>query len=99
MAHFMKTCLLKKLGKLKKKLEFHYTPKHASWLNMAEMEFSALARQCLDRRIPTMDKLESEALIWQEKRNKNQIKVNWSFTTEKARTKMKNRYNQINTQN
>lgn len=84
---------------MKKKLEFHFTPKHASWLNMAEMEFSALSRQCLDRRIPTMEKLESEALIWQEKRNKNAIKVNWSFTTEKARKKMANRYNQINTQN
>ena len=66
---------------------------------MAEMEFSALSRQCLDRRIPTMEKLESEALVWQENRNMKAIKVNWSFTTEKARTKMQNRYNEINVQN
>jgi len=84
---------------LKKKLEFHYTPKHASWLNIAEMEFSALSRQCLDRRIATMEKLETEALIWQENRNSKAIKVNWSFTTEKAREKLKNRYYQINNQN
>lgn len=84
---------------LKKKLEFHYTPKHASWLNMAEIEFSALARQCLDRRIATMEKLESEALIWQENRNKKAIKVNWTFTTETAREKLTKRYKEFNTQN
>ncbi|MBK8472113.1 MAG: IS630 family transposase [Sphingobacteriales bacterium] len=56
--------------KIKNILEFHYTPKHASWLNMAEIEFSALSRQCLDRRIPNIDMLRQEALIWQDERNK-----------------------------
>jgi hypothetical protein len=80
---------------LKNKLEFHYTPKHASWLNMAEIEFSALSRQCLNRRIGSKDVLEKEALIWQSKRNIQSIKVNWSFTTENARDKLENRYNEI----
>jgi hypothetical protein len=80
---------------LKNKLEFHYTPKHASWLNMAEIEFSALSRQCLNRRIGSKEVLEKEALIWQNKRNLQSIKVNWSFTTENARDKLENRYNEI----
>lgn len=87
---------------LKNKLTFHFTPKHGSWLNMAEMEFSSLSRQCLDRRIASREILESQALIWQKNRNLKAVKVNWSFTTEKARTKLENRYNEIskiNTQN
>ena len=80
---------------LKNKIEFHFTPKHASWLNMAEMEFSALSRQCLDRRIASQTLLESEALIWERNRNEKAIKVNWSFTTEKARITLKNRYQKI----
>ena len=66
------------------------------------MEFSALSRQCLDRRIESKEILESQALIWQKNRNLKAVKVNWSFTTEKARTKLENRYkeiNKINTQN
>lgn len=81
---------------LKNKIEFHFTPKHASWLNMAEMEFSALSRQCLDRRIASRESLESEALIWQNTRNEKAVRVNWTFTTEKARMKLENRYNEIN---
>jgi hypothetical protein len=84
---------------LKNKLEFHFTPKHGSWLNMAEMEFSSLSRQCLDRRIASQEMLEAEVLIWQKNRNLKAVKVNWSFTTEKARTKLRNRYNEINVQN
>lgn len=84
---------------LKKKLEFHYTPKHASWLNMAEIEFSALSRQCLDRRVADMDTLKSEVLVWQEERNRKAVKINWSFTTEKAREKLSNRYKEIKPQN
>lgn len=80
---------------LRKKIEFHYTPKHGSWLNMAEIEFSAISRQCLDRRIGDMQTLEKEALIWQEHRNKKATKVNWSFVTEDARIKLKNRYAEI----
>ena len=80
---------------LRHTLEFHYTPKHGSWLNMAEIEFSALSRQCLDRRIGSQPELEAEALLWQAKRNADAVKVNWSFTTEKARDKLKNRYNEV----
>ncbi len=80
---------------LKNKLEFHFTPKHGSWLNMAEIEFSSLSRQCLNKRIASQKYLESEALIWQEKRNLQAMKVSWSFTTDKARIKLKNRYNEI----
>jgi len=80
---------------LKNKIEFHFTPKHASWLNIAEIEFSALSRQCLNKRISSQELLEAEALIWQEKRNLNAIKVNWSFTTDNAREKLQNRYNEI----
>lgn len=80
---------------LRQKIEFHYTPKHGSWLNMAEIEFSALGRQCLDRRIADEQSLAKEAIIWQENRNKEAIKVNWSFTTQNARTKLKNRYEQV----
>lgn len=81
---------------LKRKIEFHYTPKHASWLNMAEMEFSALARQCLDRRIAEKETLQSEALAWQAQRNLKAVKVNWSFTTDQARATLKNRYAEVN---
>ena len=71
-------------------------------LNIAEIEFSSLSRQCLNRRIASKEFLESEALVWQEKRNLNATKVNWSFTTDKARVKLKNRYDEtknVNTQN
>lgn len=81
--------------RLRHTLEFHYTPKHGSWLNMAEIEFAALSRQCLDRRIDSFEKLEHEALAWQDNRNQNATKVNWSFTTEKAREKLKNRYDEV----
>ena len=80
---------------LKNQIEFHFTPKHGSWLNMAEIEFSSLSRQCLNRRIASKAILESEVLIWRDKRNLNATKVNWSFTTEKAREKLKNRYDEI----
>ena len=80
---------------LRHTIEFHYTPKHGSWLNMAEIEFSALSRQCLDRRIGSQQRLEEEALIWQANRNAAATKVNWSFTTEKARDTLKNRYAEL----
>ena len=80
---------------LRHKLEFHYTPKHGSWLNMGEIEFAALSRQCLGQRIGTQERLEQHALAWQASRNATAIKVNWSFTTEKARNKLKNRYAEV----
>lgn len=73
-------------------LEFHYTPKHASWLNMAEIEFSVLARQCLDRRIPTQEMLANEVVAWETRRNEHRKSVNWQFTTAEARIKLKKLY-------
>lgn len=72
------------------KLEFHYTPKHGSWLNMAEIEFSVLYRQCLDRRIPDAEALQSEIAAWQDDRNSRESAVNWRFSTDNARIKLKN---------
>lgn len=74
------------------KLEFHYTPVHGSWLNMAEIELSALARQCLSRRIGTREELEQEVHAWQERRNEGTITVDWRFTTADARIKLKRLY-------
>ena len=79
--------------RLTKMLKFHYTPKHASWLNMAEIEISALQQQCLDRRIPDTETLKREIDAWQRDRNHRQVKVNWQFTTEKARVKLARFYN------
>lgn len=74
------------------KLEIHYTPKHGSWLNMAEIELSVLSGQCLDRRIGSEEELKREVASWQEKRNMQKIKVNWHFTTQDARIKLKRLY-------
>ena len=74
------------------KLEFHYTPRHGSWLNMVEIELSVFNRQCLARRIPSRDALEDEARAWQTARNACQATVNWRFTTEKARQKLHRLY-------
>ncbi len=75
--------------------EFHYTPKHGSWLNMAEIEFSALQRQCLDRRIPDQETLRAERAAWEVRRNEEGIKVNWRFTTADARIRLKRLYPSI----
>ena len=74
------------------KLEIHYTPKHGSWLNMAEIELGVLGRQCLDRRIPDRQKLACEVAAWQRRRNESHAKVNWQFTTADARVKLKRLY-------
>lgn len=74
------------------KLEFHFTPKHASWLNMAELEFSALSKQCLDRRFVSLELLEKETLAWARQRNQDAIKIHWSFTIKEARDKLMRRY-------
>jgi len=75
-----------------RRLEFHFTPKHASWLNMAEIEIGVLRRQCLDRRIDNRERLEREIAAWQQKRNAAGARVEWMFTTEKARAKMGRAY-------
>jgi len=77
------------------RLEFHYTPKHSSWLNMAEIELSVLSGQCLDQRIPDEDTLRREVAAWQQLRNGQQATVNWHFTTENARIKLKRLYPDI----
>lgn len=71
-----------------KRLEFHYTPKHASWLNQVEIEFSVVSRQCLDRRIPTKQELTDEINTWQQQRNEQKATVNWRFKTTDARVKL-----------
>src|SRR5215212_2484958 len=75
-----------------RRLEFHYTPKHASWLNMVEIEIGVLKGQCLDRRIDTRDLLEREIAAWERDRNAAGARISWMFTTEKARAKMGRAY-------
>ncbi len=77
------------------RLEIHYTPKHGSWLNMAEIELSALATQCLDRRIADRDTLTREVAAWQDSRTSAGDTVNWRFTTDDARIKFKRLYPSI----
>jgi hypothetical protein len=81
--------------RLARRLELHYTPKHGSWLNVAEIELSVFTKQCLDRRIPDMPTLQQEAKAWYRKRNANQKAVDWQFTTNDARVKLKKLYPQI----
>ena len=82
----------KEARRILEKLEIHYTPKHGSWLNMAEIELSILSRQCMDRRIPDQETLKKEILAWQEKRNAIARPMEWRFTTEDARIKLKKLY-------
>ena len=77
------------------RFEWHYTPKHGSWLNIAECELSVLSRQCLNRRIPDQQSLATEVNAWTTSRNTEQTEVKWHFTTEDARTKLSQLYPQI----
>ncbi len=77
------------------RLEIHYTPKHGSWLDMAEIEIGVLARQCIDRRLPDQETLKREINAWQNARNQKAIRVDWRFTTEDARVKLKSLYPSI----
>jgi len=77
------------------RLEIHYTPKHGSWLNMAEIELSVLSQQCLDRRIPDVATLTREVAAWQQIRNTGSKPVDWRFTTADARIKLKRLYPSI----
>jgi hypothetical protein len=77
---------------LAQRLEIHHTPKHGSWLNIAEIELSALTRQCLDRRIDDLDTLNTELAAWQAATNADQRQVNWHFTTRDARTRLRHLY-------
>jgi len=84
-----------KARSLKNLFEFHYTPKHASWLNMAEIDLSALVRQCLNRRIGDAEILEREAKAWERDRNEKGIMIQWRFTTNDAREKLKRHYDTV----
>ena len=75
-----------------RRLEFHYVPKHASWLNMVEIEIGVLASQCLDRRIESYTRLVAETAAWEKRRNAECSRINWMFTTQKARAKMGRTY-------
>ena len=85
--------------RLSQLFEFVYTPKSASWLNMIEIEFSAISRLCLDRRISSKEKLEKEVLAIIKERSKNQIKINWQFSIETAREKLNRHYKAVNPEN
>lgn len=78
--------------RLAERLELHYTPKHGSWLNVAEIELSVLQRQCLNRRIPDRDTMRSEIDAWEGDRNHRPSKIDWQFTTSDARIKLKHLY-------
>ena len=77
---------------LAERLEIHYTPKHGSWLNIAEIELSRLSRQCLDRRIDDLDVLNTELASWQSATNDDQRQVDWQFTADDARIKLRHLY-------
>lgn len=81
--------------RIRKRLQFHYTPKHGSWLNPAECEISALERQCLKRRIPDREVLGRETNAWEGKRNEEQVKIRWRFTIKDARKKLHHLYPEL----
>ncbi|TEB07375.1 hypothetical protein Psch_00926 [Pelotomaculum schinkii] len=81
--------------RLAKRLEIHYTPKHGSWLNIAEIELSVMTKQCLECRISSIDSLRLELAEWETTRNRNQKAVDWQFTTDDARIKLKRLYPQF----
>ena len=91
-AAFYQTFVSEEARRLTQKLEFHYTPKHGSWLNMVEIELSVLSRQCLNRRIPDRESLQREVSAWEQARNQQKATVNWRFTTKKARHKLQRFY-------
>ena len=78
--------------RIAEKLEIHHTPKHGSWLNMAEIELSVLGRQCLDRRIESAEDLRREVSAWEEDRNERMVGIEWQFTTADARIKLHRLY-------
>lgn len=81
--------------RIAKKLNVHYTPKHGSWLNIAEIELNVMTRQCLTRRIENIDLLRTELAAWESERNNNYAKINWQFTTKDARIKLASLYPEL----
>lgn len=92
---FYENMIAKEAFNLAQRFEMVYTPKKASWLNMAEIEFSALSKQCLDRRIGDLKTLKKEVEIWSKERCKKKIKINWQFTKKNAREKFTRFYEDI----
>jgi len=88
----LKTFEPREARRLAERLDIHYTPKHGSWLNMAEIELSVLKRQCLDRRIPDITTMRSQVAAWERNRNNRTRKIDWQFTTPDARIKLKRLY-------
>jgi hypothetical protein len=91
-ASFYETFDPERARHLVRKLEFHYTPKHSSWLNMAEVEISVLTGQCIDRRIGSTEQLKGEIAAWETERNERKATIDWRFTIPKARDKLKRLY-------
>ena len=91
-ASFYETFEPQQARRLAERLEIHHTPKHGSWLNMAEIELSVLKGQCLNRRIPDMATMQAEVAAWENDRNNSTKKINWQFTTSDARVKLKRLY-------
>ena len=89
---FFKALDEQRAWQLREKISFCFTPKHASWLNQAEIEFSALSRQCLKKRIGSIDKMKSTVVAWQQMRNQQKVSISWSYTTEDARKTLKKFY-------
>ena len=92
---FYETFNAQEAFELTQRFEYVYTPKKASWLNMAEIEFSALSKQCLDRRIAQMSRLAKEVFAWVKKRNRLKVAIHWQFTKNKARNKFRRLYEYI----
>lgn len=85
--------------RIAQKIEWHYTPEHGSWLNIADCELSVLSSQCLRRRIPTREALEAEVSAWQERRNRARVTIHWQFTAQDARIKLRRLYPVVKEQN
>ena len=85
--------------RIAKKIEWHFTPEHGSWLNVAECELSALSRQCLNRRIPDKETLTKEVTAWTKRRNNATVSVDWQFTSDDKRIKLKRLYPVMKEQN
>lgn len=96
---FYETFDAEEAKRLSDKFEFIYTPVKASWLNMIEIEFSAISRLCLDRRIPSKEELEKEVLSLVKERTEKAIKINWQFSIDTARTKLNRHYEKVNPEN
>jgi hypothetical protein len=94
-ASLYEACAPAEAKRLANRLEIHHTPKHGSWLNMAEIELSVLSRQCLDRRLGDRPTLEREVAAWEQRRNADRRTIDWRFTTADARIKLKHLYPSI----